>query len=478
MSQTSSPSAPLMLSVSGLRGVVGSSLTPAVAARFVGVLARHFREAADTDRPTVALAADGRQGCAPLRHLAAGALAAAGCRVRDLGVAMTPTVGHTVLAHKLDGGLVLTASHNPAEWNGLKPITRLGGAPAPELARTLVDRYHSADEPAWADFAAVGDVETDPDATARHAADALARLAELSPGSADRARARRFTIVADSVNASGAPGLRLLLDALGCELIHLHDAPTGVFPHTPEPIEQNLTELAAAVRERGADIGLAQDPDGDRLAIVDETGRFIGEEYTLALCARAFLGALPDAERSRQVLAANLSTSRMIDDIAATFGATVRRTPVGEANVVAAMRDAGSRLGGEGNGGVVWNDVVPVRDSLSSAALVLDLLARSNEPLSAIVDALPRYAIEKRKQPASPDLIANLAPALAGLFPAARTDDQDGVRLDFPAPDGGGEAWLHARPSNTEPIVRLIAEAPTPAAAADILDRAERALAR
>jgi phosphomannomutase len=269
-------------------------------------------------------------------------------------------------------------------------------------------------------------------------------------------RARRLHVVLDSVNASGCEGGRMMLDALGCGVTHIFGEMTGIFGHTPEPTAENLADLARAVRDTpGAACGFAQDPDADRLAIVDETGRYIGEEYTLVLAALRMLEL-----RGPFTLAANLSTSRMIDDIAARFpGATVLRTAVGEANVVSALKPSKGLLGGEGNGGVIMPEVCWVRDSLSAMALVLDLLASRTEPLSRIVDGLPRYAIEKTKV----DLAAiGGLPAVAGAltrlkaaFAHERVSDVDGVRIDF------ADGWVHLRASNTEPIARIIAEAPT-----------------
>lgn len=261
----------------------------------------------------------------------------------------------------------------------------------------------------------------------------------------------------------------MLLEALGCRVTHIHGEETGIFGHVPEPTADNLGDLVAAVRATHADgegpaaCGFAQDPDADRLAIVDEKGRYIGEEYTLVLAAQRILEL-----RGPGTLAANLSTSRMIDDVAARFpGSTVLRTAVGEANVVAALKPAGGVLGGEGNGGVILPEVTWVRDSLSAMALVLDLLASRGEPLSAIVDALPRYAIEKTKLDlASIGGLAAVAPALAKLqaaFPGEKVNDSDGVRVDF------ADGWVHLRASNTEPIARIIAEAPTTARAQELI---------
>jgi len=270
-------------------------------------------------------------------------------------------------------------------------------------------------------------------------------------------------VVVDSVHASGGPEAAALLEALGVERVHLYEQTTGIFPHPPEPTKANLVELCSAVREHGADAGFAQDPDADRLAVVDNTGAYIGEEYTLALCAKHVLKAGDSA-------AANLSTSRMLDDIAQQAGAKVYRSAVGEANVAAVMREQGSVIGGEGNGGIIDPRVSQVRDSMLGMALILDLLAQQQKPLSEVVAQLPAYAIVKDKAAASPELIAAIGPKMREVFAGEKLDDQDGVRVDI------GSCWVHVRPSNTEPIVRLIAEAATKQQAMDLIDRAKAGL--
>ncbi|HEX7009109.1 MAG TPA: hypothetical protein VF184_03950, partial [Phycisphaeraceae bacterium] len=279
----------------------------------------------------------------------------------------------------------------------------------------------------------------------------------------DAIRAAKLKAVVDSVHGAGGDETRALLEHLGVQLVHLYAEPTGRFPHEPEPLAQNLTELGQQVLQHRADIGFAQDPDADRLAIVDEQGAYIGEEYTLALCALHKLAR-------RQIAVANLSTSRMIDDIAASAGARVVRTPVGEANVAQAIRQHAAALGGEGNGGIIWPRITHVRDSLVGMALVLEMLAQRREPLSRIVDQIPRYAIVKDKVPFQSELAGQLAPVLRQQLAAPQVDEQDGVRFDWP------DRWVHVRPSNTEPIIRLIAEARSESDARDLIHQVRLAL--
>jgi phosphomannomutase len=448
---TPAAQAPLMLSVSGARGIVGKTMTPIVAATFAAAFGSHVRTLVGSRTPRLVVARDGRFGGESIARAVQGALAATGCDVVDLGVAMTPTVGLMIRALAADGGMVITASHNPIEWNGLKCLDGDGLAPPKDVAETIIARFKAADF-SFAPPLEIGSITTDASGAQRH----VARVLEVTKV-AERVRARKLSVVLDSVNASGCEGGRLLLEALGCSTTHINGEMTGIFAHTPEPTAENLSGLAQTVRDMNgrAACGFAQDPDADRLAIVDENGRYIGEEFTLVLAALRMLEL-----RGAGVLAANLSTSRMIDDVAARFpGSSVLRTAVGEANVVAALKPVRGLMGGEGNGGVIIPEVCWVRDSLSAMALVLDLLASRGEPLSVIVDALPRYAIIKTKLDlASIGGLAAVAPALAKMkaaFASERVSDVDGVRIDF------NDGWVHLRASNTEPIARIIAEAPS-----------------
>ena len=438
-------------------------MTPEVAAAYAGAFGSFLRATTGKARPRVAVGLDGRISGPPLAAAAIGGLMATGCDVIDLGVAMTPSVGVMIGHHRADGGLAITASHNPIEWNGIKCLDGDGLAPPPAIAKEIVDRFKQR-RIDWCGPLETGRVTHDPTSARVHVDRVLAQV------DADAIRGRRFAVVLDSVNGSGCEGGRMLLEALGCRVTHLFGEQTGVFGHTPEPLVDNLVDLARTTGSTpGSACGFAQDPDADRLAIVDETGRFIGEECTLVLAALRML-----QRTGGGALAANLSTSRMIDDVAARFpGSRVVRTAVGEANVVAGLRSNGGIFGGEGNGGVILPGVCWVRDSLSAMALVLELLAYEGKPLSAIVASLPRYAMIKRKMElASVGGMAAVAPALAKVkaaFASERISDVDGVRVDF------ADGWVHLRASNTEPIVRVIAEAATEARANELCDLCQRA---
>jgi phosphomannomutase len=444
-----------MLGVSGARGIVGETMTDQVVRRFAACWGA--RLAAQGERPRVCLGRDSRPSGRDFAGAAAAGLAGAGCDVMDLGVVATPTVGVMIGAAKAAGGVVLTASHNPSEWNGLKLLDAFGTAPPPDLAGDIIDVFKSGADVETAEDA--GTVTQEPRATDTHVARVLGSIDPMP------IRERGFRVVLDSVNGAGAAGGRALLGHLGCATTHLGSEPNGDFWHVPEPLAENLTGLADEVRRCGADIGFAQDPDADRLAVIDETGAYVGEEYTLVLAAWRILMDAPDA-----AVVANLSTSRMIDDVAARFGGSVRRSAVGEANVAATMRACGAAVGGEGNGGVILPDITWVRDSLSGMALILDLMRREGKTLSALVAEIPRYVIVKEKLPLAAK--EDLAPALERLragFPEAEIDDCDGVRIDLP------EGWAHVRPSNTEPIARIIVEAGDAAAAATLVERVRAA---
>jgi phosphomannomutase len=475
-----------MLGVSGLRGVVGTSLTPDLAARFAATVAswaaaRNPPKSARSPRPTIVLARDGRAGGEMLAHAAAAGITAAGCNALDLGVAMTPTAGVAVDAAKAHAGIVITASHNPQQWNGLKILFGPGGsatrasaaAPPKALADEIIARFRSQASP-YTTWDRVGDHDAD-DATRRqfttaHPQKVHTALADL--GVLKAIKKARLTAVLDSVNASGALETDTFIESLGTTVHAVADRQSGLFPHPPEPIAENLTTLGKHVKRAKAHVGFAQDPDADRLALLDERGRFIGEEYTLVLAARALadLGAVNKGD----TIAVNLSTSRMIDDLAASRGLTVLRTPVGEANVVEAMKSRRSALGGEGNGGVIWPRITYIRDSLGAIALTLALLATTKRPLSALIAEMPAYAIVKRKVDLAKKEDAQPAvERIAKAYAKHRVDLQDGVRVDF----DDRAAWVHVRASNTEPIMRLIAEAPTEAAANGLLDEVAKVAA-
>lgn len=454
--------APLMLSISGARGIVGKTMTPAVAADFAAAYGSHVKETTAKADPVLCVGRDSRPSGQMLTAAVIAGLTSVGCRVIGLGIVTTPTVGVMIGHHHADGGMVVTASHNPIIWNGIKCLDSDGLAPPPEVAGRIIERFKARN----IDYAEVVDLHEAEHDESGHETHIARVLANIDP---EPIRAAGLKVVLDSVNGAGCVAGRMILEQLGCEVVHLNGEPTGVFAHTPEPTADNLGDLCAAVGPAHAACGFAQDPDADRLAIVDETGAYIGEEYTLVLAAKRLLD-----QHGSGAMAANLSTSRMIDDVASQYpGSEVLRTAVGEANVAAAMQQANALVGGEGNGGVILPQVCWVRDSLSAMALVLGLLAAEKKPLSEIVSGLPRYSMIKQKmdltsvggKEAVPGILETVTAHFtgeaekkgSGTFSGegVRVSTVDGVRIDFP------DGWVHLRPSNTEPILRLIAEAAT-----------------
>ncbi len=446
--------APLMLSVSGLRGLVGRSLTEDVARRYAAAYGSWLIEACGKPTPHVVIGRDSRPSGQAFAQAAAESLQSTGCRVTDIGLVSTPAVAVMIRHLGADGGLVITASHNPAPWNGIKALRHDGVAPPPEQARQIIERFER-DEGKTVAHDERPEVEINDTAGEVH----VERVAQHVDEALIRQRAAN--VVLESVHGAGGPETALLLERLGADLTHLYAEPTGDFPHAPEPTAENLAGLCEAVSEHGADIGFAQDPDADRLAVVDDRGRYIGEEYTLALCAMEIF----EIAESPICAVANLSTSRMIDDVAARHGGTVHRSAVGEANVAAKMRQVNAAIGGEGNGGVIWPPVGHVRDSLAGIALILRLMARTGLRVSELVDRIPRYTIIKQKTPIAEGMAARAVEQLAEHFAGQAIDRQDGIRIDL------DRAWIHVRASNTEPIMRLIAEAPDRESAEQWIDQ-------
>ena len=449
--------APLMLGISGMRGLVGQSLKPELVCRYAAAFGHWLKTARGTDAPTVVLGRDSRPSGAMYENAVAAGLTSVGCRVIRVGILSTPGVAIMADHRGADGGVVITASHNPKPWNGVKLLRHDGVAPPPDEARAIIKLF--ADDAArHAGVDALLPEEAD-DTGGRVHVDRVAAVVDV-----DAIRAAKLKVVVDSVHGAGGAEAALLLDRLGVEAVHLYAEPTGHFPHVPEPLRENLTELCAAVKQHGAHAGFAQDPDADRLAVVDGDGTYIGEEYTLVLCAMAQLGA-------GDTTAANLSTSRMIDDVAAAAGATVFRTPVGEANVAAAMREHGATVGGEGGGGIIYRPISQVRDSIVGMALVCELLAKRGQPLAQVVAETPSYAMVKDKIAITPGSAGPTLAWAAKHYADQKVDQQDGVRVDWP------DRWVHVRPSNTEPILRIIAEAATEADARALVDEVRKGIA-
>jgi phosphomannomutase len=424
-----------ILSISGLRGVIGDGLDPGYVSQFAMALGTLF------DGGQVVLARDGRSTGPVIKHGVLAGLMATGCRVIDAGIASTPTCGVLVDHLNAAGGLQITASHNPIEWNGLKPFSPVGSVFDHALGDRLLEML-STQAFRLAKWNQLGSVETPENLGVVH----LERILKRVDGPA--IAERKLKVVLDCNHGSGAVLGPHMLDQLGCEVHVIGGVADGQFEHLPEPTKENLTGLCEAVKAVGADVGFAQDPDADRLAIVDENGRYIGEELTLGLCADHVLSRRPGP------VVVNGSTSRVTADLAAKFGCPFHRSHVGEANVVAKMREVSAVLGGEGNGGVIDPLVGYVRDSFLSMAYVLEGLALGQPSVGAWADSLPGYTIIKSKLTCPREKVTAACDALKSAYPEAQADEGDGLRLDWP------DRWVQVRASNTEPILRIIAEAP------------------
>ena len=395
-------------------------------------------------------------------------LVSVGCDVIDVGLVPTPSAQLAVEHHRAAGGIVVTASHNPIEWNALKFVGP-DGIFLDSVAGTRVRELAAGGEDSLprANYNAIGGVEADSDAISRH----LAAVFALRGVDVRAIRRRRFRVALDCVRGAGGAVMPELLERLGCRVAAINTETDGLFPRPPEPVPENLKALGALVRRKKADLGIAVDPDVDRLAIVDEKGRPIGEDYTLAFAIRAVLGKTDGGRGTGKTVVCNLSTSQVVEDAAKEFGATVVRAPVGEAHVARKIIELKAVIGGEGNGGVIYPALHVGRDAPVAGALVLGLLAREQVTVSELVARAPRYTIVKAKvERGSGNLerMGDVYAALRARFPEAGADTQDGLRLAWP------DRWLHVRPSGTEPIIRFIAEAPTRADAEKLIDEGRR----
>ncbi|HMA39996.1 MAG TPA: phosphoglucosamine mutase [Gemmatimonadales bacterium] len=460
----------LMVGVSGIRGIVGKDLTPELVARYAAAFGAWARTGG-ARRPRIVLGRDARTSGPMFMQAAASGLVSVGCDVIDIGLTTTPSAQLAVEHHRAAGGIILTASHNPIEWNALKFVGP-DGVFIDETAGAQVRALVAEGPIPRADHGNLGAVITDGEALKRH----LAAVVRLAGVDAARVRKRHFRVALDTCRGAGGAIMPALLERLGCEVAGINLETDGRFPRPPEPIPEQLGALGAVVQRVQADIGMAVDPDVDRLALVDEQGEPIGEDYTLAFAVRAVLGGTREGGRGKgkgaaggeapdRVVVCNLSTSLVVEDAARDCGALVVRAPVGEAHVARAMIERGAPIGGEGNGGVMYPALHVGRDAPVGAALILTLLARDGRRVSELVAASPRYAIVKDKVPRSRTSgLTQVYAALRSRFADATVDERDGLRL------GWRDRWLHVRPSNTEPIIRLIAEAPTAAEARQLVD--------
>jgi phosphomannomutase len=430
----------LKISVSGIRGVIGGFLTPNLAA----ALAQAFGTYVGAGR--VVLGRDTRTSGEMLEHAVTCGLLAAGCEVVKIGVAPTPTVQIYVAETRARGGIAVTASHNPAEYNALKLFNREGLFFNHYERSELLDLYHQS-EFRQATNASIQSVLTETEKPVQLHIDRV-----LAHVNVERIRARRFRVALDGVNGAGSVmSVRFLRDVLGCELAAISVDPTKPFPREAEPKPEVLDDLRALIASSRAEVAFAQDPDGDRLAIGDELGRILDNDDVLALAVDCALRRKPGP------VVVNLTTSSAIEEIGRRHNCPVYRAPVGEANVVEQMRVTGAVIGGEGsNGGIIFPAVQYCRDSYLGMAFVLDRLAETGKTMSQLAAELPRFHRRLGKLAYQHGMLGPMMQKLEGLFPGAATDRTDGLKMSF------DDGWIHLRASNTEPLVRIAAEARTP----------------
>ncbi len=449
----------LIKSISGIRGTIGGppseNLTPLDAVKFAAAYGTWLKQYRKAEKLKVVIGRDARLSGPMIQQLVSATLTGLGIDVLDLGLSTTPTVEIAVPREQADGGIILTASHNPKEWNALKLLNEKGEFLDAEQGRRILE-IADAEAFEFAPVDALGKVTTREDYLDIHVEEVLG-LKLVDP---DRIRERGFRVVVDGVHSSGGIAIPRLLRALGVEVIELYCEPTGHFPHNPEPLKEHLEALCRKVVEEQADFGIAVDPDVDRLAFITEEGEMFGEEYTLVACADYVLGKTPGNTVS------NLSSTRALRDVTEKHGGTYTAAAVGEVNVVAAMKANQAVIGGEGNGGIIYPDSHYGRDALVGTALFLMLLAERQISVSALKKGYPAYFMGKKKIQLIPGLdVDGLLAKMASRYEKAPLTTIDGVKIDFE------QGWVHMRKSNTEPIIRIYTEATRPEEADALADR-------
>lgn len=430
----------LMVSVSGIRGIFGTHLTPRNLVSFTAAYGTWLNGG------TVVVGRDSRVTGQICEDIVCATLQSTGCDVIKAGIVPTPTVAMGVLKHKAAGGVILTASHNPAEWNAIKMLNSKSEFIDSEQGKEVLDISENQ-QFNFRKYNEIGAISTDDELIHSQ----IKKILELPYINRELIAARRFKVAVDAVNGAGSVAIPELLEQLGCEVYKLHCEPNGLFPHNPEPLPEHLTEICDFVAANNCNLGVVTDPDADRLAIVDENGRLFGEEYTQVAAFDLMLS------KKRGDTATNLSSSRAADDITQRYGGICHRAAVGEINVVKVMQQKGAIISGEGNGGVINPDLHPGRDALAGTAMILQLLAERGLNASEYRKTLPDYEMSKQKIQLS-ELGINaddLLEKVASEFAKDNPDVTDGVKIDFE------EGWVHFRKSNTEPIIRVYSEAST-----------------
>lgn len=428
----------LMVSISGIRGIVGDGLDPQTIVKFTSAYADFC------GKGKIILGRDSRISGEMVKELVAGALLAKGNDVIDIGICPTPSVLFNVAKQKAVGGIQISASHNPNQWNALKLINRNGEFMTPEENTALLKLLDSAGEN-YESWNKLGKLKYDETGLKSHL-DAVLNWKYLD---VKKLKKRKFRVLLDCVNGAGFTVMPKLLRKLGCEVIEMNCEETGIFPRLPEPIPENLTATMKAVKKHKADLGIVVDPDVDRLVLITDEGKPFGEEYTITQAVKYIL------TKKKGNVAVNLSTTRAVDDVAQAFGCEVFRAPVGEANVVKKMKEVNAVIGGEGSGGVIYPKILFGRDALAGTVILLQHLLEFKGTITQLKDSLPQYFISKAKvelKNIDPDTVLSI---MAERYIDQKINKEDGLRIDFE------DHWVHFRKSNTEPIIRCIAESDT-----------------
>ena len=449
----------LIKSISGIRGTIGGqqgdNLTPIDAVKFAGAYGSWLSRKYPDQHLTVVIGRDARLSGAMIQSLVSSTLVGLGIDVIDLGLSTTPTVELAVPMEKAHGGIILTASHNPKQWNALKLLNDKGEFLSGADGKMILEIAETADY-SFADVDDLGVVTPKTDYIQKHIDDVL-NLELVLP---EKVRAAGFKVVVDGVNSTGGIAIPALLRALGVEVVELFCEPTGHFPHNPEPLKEHLGDIMKKVVEEKADLGIVVDPDVDRLAFISEDGSMFGEEYTLVACADYVLG------KSKGNTVSNMSSSRALRDITEKHGGSYRASAVGEVNVVALMKASNAVIGGEGNGGIIYPDSHYGRDALVGTALFLTHLAEKKITASALRNSYPAYYMSKKKIQLTPELdVDNVLVKMEEKYSGEQVTTVDGVKIDL------DDHWIHLRKSNTEPIIRIYTEAPDQAKADAVADR-------
>ncbi len=456
----------LIKSISGIRGTIGGApgegLSPVDVVKFTAAYAHFISKTTTRTNRTIVVGRDARLSGPMVNSLVEATLTGMGFDVVNIGLASTPTTEVAVVMEKACGGIIITASHNPKQWNALKLLNENGEFLNDAQGKEVL-RIAENDEYTFADIDSIGHAYTNNTYDAKHIESVLA----LDLVDRDAIAKADFTVAVDAVNSVGGVVIPRLLRALGVKnIIELNCEATGKFAHTPEPIPENLTQISDLMRSGKADVGFVVDPDVDRLAIVMENGEMFVEEYTLVAVADYVLSHTPGSTVS------NLSSSRALRDVTNRHGCSYSAAAVGEVNVVTKMKEAGAVIGGEGNGGVIYPAAHYGRDALVGVALFLTLLAKSGKKVSELKKTYPEYAIAKNKIELTPDInVDAILAAVKERYANETVTDIDGVKIDFP------DSWVHLRKSNTEPIIRIYSEAPTMDQANDLAQQIKAVIA-